>query len=76
MATFPANIIRSAQLIQWKYLRFIGHNMYRNALSKLVLSGHEFNGGNRIEPLLAPPRPSYVRYVPAECHARRTSNGP
>lgn len=56
------------------YLFLTGHNNLR-ALSRLTFSGQLFRGSKRCWPPLAPPRPSYVRYVPvteAACwaHAR------
>ena len=42
---FPASINRSAQLIELPYFFLIGHSNLL-ALSKFVLSGHEFSGAN------------------------------
>ena len=60
IATFPANISRSAQLILFPYFCFIGHNNLR-ALSRFPLSGQLFRGAKRCEPVPPPPRPSPVR---------------
>ena len=56
-AIFPASINKSAQLILLPYFFFTGHNNLL-ALSKLPLSGHEFNGANLKFPVPAPPLPS------------------
>ena len=74
-ATFPAKIIRSPHESALPYFAFTGHSS-RRALSRLTLSGHELSGAKRWLPVLPPPRPSKMRYVPAACHAIRMKNGP
>ena len=48
----------------------------RRALSRLALSGQLLRGAKRIVPEAPPPRPSWMRYVPALCHAIRMKRGP
>ena len=60
MATLPAITNKSAQLSEFPYFSFTGHNK-RLALSKFPLSGQELSGANRCAPVAAPPRPSPVR---------------
>ncbi len=74
-ATVPVNTIRSPHERLSPYFCLMGHSS-RRALSKFWLSGHESSGANRCSALLAPPRPSLTRYVPAACQAMRTKNGP
>jgi len=74
-ATFPVRIIRSAQEIARPYFRLIGQRR-RRALSRLALSGQLLSGAKRSVPEPAPPRPSWIRYVPALCHAMRMKSPP
>ena len=60
IATMPARMNRSAQLMFLPHLRLTGHSS-RRALSRLPLSGQLLSGAKRCCPLLAPPRPSPVR---------------
>ena len=60
IATLPARMNRSAQLMFLPYFCLIGHSR-RRALSRLPLSGQLLSGAKRCWPLLAPPRPSAVR---------------
>ena len=59
IATFPAKINRSAQLIFFPYFCLIGHRSLL-ALSKFPLSGQLFKGANRWAPVPPPPRPSPI----------------
>ena len=74
-ARLPAKIIRSAQEIARPYFFFTGQSS-RRALSRLRLSGQLFSGAKRCMPAAAPPRPSRMRYVPAQCHTIRITSGP
>ena len=74
-AQLPVRISRSAQEIFLPYFCLIGQSS-RRALSRSTLSGQLLSGAKRWVPLLAPPRPSPVRYVPALCHAIRMKSGP
>ena len=56
-ATLPTRINKSAQEILFPYFFLIGHKRSL-ALSKLTLSGQEFNGAKRWFPVPAPPLPS------------------
>jgi catalase-peroxidase len=57
------------------YLAFTGHSR-RRALSRFALSGQLFSGANRCPPSPAPPRPSWIRYVPAACQLSRIIRPP
>ena len=57
------------------YFRLIGQSS-RRALSRFALSGQLPRGAKRSMPDPAPPRPSWMRYVPALCHAIRMKSGP
>ena len=59
-AIVPERRIRSAQESGLPYFFLIGQSK-RRALSRLALSGQEFNGAKRILPPPPPPRPSVVR---------------
>ena len=61
----PVKISRSAQEIFWPYFCLIGQSR-RRALSRLALSGQLFRGAKRWAPVPPPPRPSSMRYVPAD----------
>ena len=74
-AQLPVKIIKSAHESDRPYFFLIGHNR-RRALSKLVLSGQLFRGAKRSMPAAEPPRPSWMRYVPALCQAIRIKKGP
>ena len=75
MATLPARINKSAQLIFLPYFCFIGQRSLL-ALSKLPLSGQLFKGAKRCAPVPPPPRPSVFLYVPAACHVILIKKGP
>ncbi len=74
-AQLPANTSRSAQEIFCPYFCLTGQSS-RRALSRFALSGQLFSGANRCWPAPAPPRPSSMRYVPAECQLIRMNSGP
>ena len=75
IATLPANINRSAQLIFFPYFCLIGQSS-RLALSRFPLSGQLFKGANLCAPVPPPPRPSVLLYVPAACQVILMKNGP
>ena len=75
IATLPARINKSAQLILLPYFCLTGHRSLR-ALSRLPLSGQLFSGAKRCAPVPPPPRPSPVLYVPAACQVIRIKKGP
>ena len=66
MATVPAKTIKSPQDSPTPYFSFNGRNKCL-ALSKLVLSAQLRSGSNRCLAPSQPPRPSEVRYDPAQC---------
>ena len=75
IATLPASMSKSAQLILFPYFCFIGHNSLL-ALSRFPLSGQLFSGANLCAPVPPPPRPSPTRYVPAACQVILMKKGP
>ena len=75
MATLPARINKSAQLICCPYFCLIGQSNLL-ALSKLPLSGQLFRGAKRCAPVPPPPLPSVLLYVPAACQVNLIKKGP
>ena len=75
IATLPAKIKRSAQLICFPYFCLIGQSSLL-ALSKFPLSGQLLRGANLCAPVPPPPLPSPIRYVPAACHVIRIKKAP
>jgi hypothetical protein len=74
-ATLPAKTSRSAHDSLRPYFCLTGQSS-RRALSRLTLSGQLLSGAKRCAPLPPPPRPSAIRYVPAECQLIRMNSGP
>lgn len=72
---FPTSTIRSAHDSARPNFCLIGHRSRRD-LSVLPLSHQLPIGAKRCIACPAPPRPSAIRYVPAECQAIRIIRGP